>query len=120
MLFVFICDQLLHRLRVPLREMNEHQFTSSMHKGPCSSHINLMCQTTALKNGAYHYDAHFWLGKNTSQVLFICLYFLDIWILLMISLILYNDCNIFEIGYIFVYLMNLKLFYPPTCLWIPV
>ena len=44
-----------------------------MHKeGSCSFDMWVwkMCQTTALKNGAYHYDAHFWLGKDTSQVLF--------------------------------------------------
>lgn len=27
----------------------------------------IILQTTALKNGAYHYDIHFWLGKDTSQ-----------------------------------------------------
>ncbi|MCO5582788.1 hypothetical protein L7F22_036687 [Adiantum nelumboides] len=27
----------------------------------------IILKTTALKNGAYHYDAHFWLGKATSQ-----------------------------------------------------
>lgn len=27
----------------------------------------IILQTTALKNGSYHYDVHFWLGKDTSQ-----------------------------------------------------
>lgn len=27
----------------------------------------IILKTTALKNGAYHYDVHFWLGKATSQ-----------------------------------------------------
>eukprot|EP00250_Pteridium_aquilinum_P015439 c22578_g1_i1 orf=686-3496(-) len=27
----------------------------------------IILKTTALKNGAYHYDIHFWLGKATSQ-----------------------------------------------------
>jgi hypothetical protein len=36
-----------------------------------SKKLRFWWQTTALKTGGFHYDIHFWLGKDTSQVLWV-------------------------------------------------
>lgn len=38
----------------------------------------LFMQTTQGKGGSYLYDIHFWMGRDTSQVYFLCLFHLSL------------------------------------------